>query len=206
MSPISKRGRSRAAHLSCAVTGVNSGQIGINARAVAFEKAQSASFMLRVANPVEIDSIRPNLVRFGDTVTVYGVGVDSIFFVQLGPATLFDYPFEDRAQLTYWSDVAIANVNSPESPVRSEQERFAELARQHSACPSKEQGGALGQISKGQTVPEFERQLFRLPAGLCPQPLESRYGFHLVTVTPPPEGAPATERAKVEVRWIQIPR
>lgn len=31
-------------------------------------------------------------------------------------------------------------------------------------------------------------------------------GFHLVTVTPPPEGAPATERAKVEVRWIQIPR
>ncbi|PAU58438.1 peptidylprolyl isomerase [Pseudomonas sp. PIC25] len=61
-------------------------------------------------------------------------------------------------------------------------QRFAELARQHSACPSKEQGGALGQISKGQTVPEFERQLFRLPAGLCPQPLESRYGFHLVTV------------------------
>ncbi|MGQ7957984.1 peptidylprolyl isomerase [Pseudomonas sp. SP16.1] len=61
-------------------------------------------------------------------------------------------------------------------------QRFAELARQHSACPSKEQGGALGQISKGQTVPEFERQLFRLPAGLYSQPLESRYGFHLVTV------------------------
>ncbi|HZL73645.1 MAG TPA: hypothetical protein VFC86_14400 [Planctomycetota bacterium] len=31
-------------------------------------------------------------------------------------------------------------------------------------------------------------------------------GFHLVTVTPPPAGAPATERAKVVVRWIQIPR
>jgi hypothetical protein len=31
-------------------------------------------------------------------------------------------------------------------------------------------------------------------------------GFHLVTVTPPPDGAPATERAKVVVRWIQIPR
>ncbi|HAJ85305.1 MAG TPA: peptidylprolyl isomerase, partial [Pseudomonas sp.] len=56
-------------------------------------------------------------------------------------------------------------------------QRFAELALQHSACPSKEQGGALGQISKGQTVPEFERQLFRLPVGLCQQPLESRYGY-----------------------------
>ena len=29
-------------------------------------------------------------------------------------ATLFDYPWDDRRQLTYWSDVAIANVNSPE--------------------------------------------------------------------------------------------
>src|SRR3954467_15742006 len=42
-------------------------------------------------------------------------------------ATLFDYPWEDRRQLTYWSDVAIANVNSPEAPVHSEEERFAEL-------------------------------------------------------------------------------
>ena len=44
-------------------------------------------------------------------------------------ATLFDYPWEDRRQLTYWSDVAIANVNSPESPVHSEEERFAELQK-----------------------------------------------------------------------------
>ncbi len=44
-------------------------------------------------------------------------------------ATLFDYPFEDRAQLTYWSDVAICNINDPESPVHTEQERFDELAR-----------------------------------------------------------------------------
>jgi cytochrome P450 len=44
-------------------------------------------------------------------------------------ATLFDYPWEDRRQLTYWSDVAIANVRSPESPVHSEEEKFAELTK-----------------------------------------------------------------------------
>src|SRR4029077_16209184 len=44
-------------------------------------------------------------------------------------ATLFDYPWEDRRQLTYWSDVAIANVNSPEAPVHSEEERFTELTK-----------------------------------------------------------------------------
>ncbi|MGE0223316.1 MAG: cytochrome P450 [Acetobacteraceae bacterium] len=43
-------------------------------------------------------------------------------------ATLFDFPFDERSKLTYWSDVAIANVNAPDSPVRSEQERFAELS------------------------------------------------------------------------------
>jgi cytochrome P450 len=44
-------------------------------------------------------------------------------------ATLFDFPWEDRRKLTYWSDVAIANVNAPDSPVKSDDERFAELGR-----------------------------------------------------------------------------
>ncbi len=61
-------------------------------------------------------------------------------------------------------------------------EDFSRLAAECSACPSKAQGGALGQISKGQTVPEFERQLLRLPLGLAAQPIESRYGFHVVCV------------------------
>ncbi|MET3458857.1 peptidylprolyl isomerase [Pseudomonas kilonensis] len=59
---------------------------------------------------------------------------------------------------------------------------FAELALKYSACPSKEQGGSLGQISKGQTVPELERQLFTLPAGLASKPLESRYGWHVISI------------------------
>jgi len=42
-------------------------------------------------------------------------------------ATLFDFPFEDRRKLTWWSDVAVANVSAPDAPVHSEVERFAEL-------------------------------------------------------------------------------
>lgn len=61
-------------------------------------------------------------------------------------------------------------------------ESFAALARQYSACPSKETGGSLGQISAGQTVPEFERQIFAAEPGLLPSPVESRYGFHLVSI------------------------
>jgi cytochrome P450 len=44
-------------------------------------------------------------------------------------ATLFDFPWEQRRKLTYWSDVAICNVNAPDAPVHTEEERFAELLR-----------------------------------------------------------------------------
>jgi cytochrome P450 len=44
-------------------------------------------------------------------------------------ATLFDFPFEDRAKLTWWSDVAIANVEAPDAVVHSSEERIAELGK-----------------------------------------------------------------------------
>jgi cytochrome P450 len=51
----------------------------------------------------------------------------SIDLTNMMLATLFDFPWEDRMKLTWWSDVAIANVNSPDAVVHSEDERTAEL-------------------------------------------------------------------------------
>jgi len=60
-------------------------------------------------------------------------------------------------------------------------ERFAELALEYSACPSKGQGGHLGQLTKGSTVPEFEAALFNLEAGqLAPTPVASQFGYHII--------------------------
>ena len=69
-------------------------------------------------------------------------------------------------------------------------ESFAELAKRYSACPSKETGGSLGQLSAGQTVPEFERQVFRAGPGLMPAPVESRFGYHIVEVVHHIDGQP----------------
>jgi peptidyl-prolyl cis-trans isomerase C len=63
--------------------------------------------------------------------------------------------------------------------VRADPQSFARLATAHSACPSAAQGGNLGQISRGQTVPEFEAALATLDgAGL----IETRYGLHVAIV------------------------
>jgi cytochrome P450 len=53
----------------------------------------------------------------------------SIELTNMMLATLFDFPWADRAKLTWWSDVAIANVDSPDAVVHSENERFEELTR-----------------------------------------------------------------------------
>lgn len=59
---------------------------------------------------------------------------------------------------------------------------FADFAMRHSDCPSKDEGGELGWLERGQTTPEFDRQVFRLRAGLAAFPVESRWGYHVVSV------------------------
>ena len=66
--------------------------------------------------------------------------------------------------------------------LKSNPNKFPDLAQQYSACPSKEVAGSLGQITKGTTVPEFEKRLFSLPEGLCEEPITSRYGHHIVRI------------------------
>jgi cytochrome P450 len=48
-------------------------------------------------------------------------------------ATLFDYPFERRRELTYWSNVATTNFSDPDALVKTEEERFAELSKMAAA-------------------------------------------------------------------------
>lgn len=76
--------------------------------------------------------------------------------------------------------------------LRVHPERFTEFAQRHSACPSRDEGGELGWIERGDTVPEFERQLFMLAPGLAGLTVETRYGHHVVSVDDIVRGAPLT--------------
>ena len=55
------------------------------------------------------------------------------------------------------------------------------MAQAYSHCTSASQGGNLGQITTGQTTPEFEQALVALaPGQLCEAPVATRYGFHII--------------------------
>ncbi|MGB3436130.1 peptidylprolyl isomerase [Achromobacter sp.] len=86
-------------------------------------------------------------------------------------------------------DMLRAHANVVLAELLEDPSRFAEVAREQSNCPSAALGGCLGQLGRGDTVPEFERAVFALPAGgLLPQLLETRHGLHIVRVTRRIEG------------------
>ncbi len=62
-------------------------------------------------------------------------------------------------------------------------EKFRQMAQQHSDCPSRQQGGNLGQLTRGSTVAEFERALEIMKEGdLSATPVESRFGYHIIAL------------------------
>jgi peptidyl-prolyl cis-trans isomerase SurA len=69
-----------------------------------------------------------------------------------------------------------------QSLIRQGRRRFEDLARDFSEDGSAAQGGDLGWLSPGATVPEFEQAMDALPEGGLSDPVVSRFGVHLIEV------------------------
>ncbi len=68
-------------------------------------------------------------------------------------------------------------------PAEKKAEKFAELAKANSACPSKEKGGDLGEFGHGMMVPEFDKAAFALEVGQISDPVKTQFGYHLIMTT-----------------------
>jgi parvulin-like peptidyl-prolyl isomerase len=61
---------------------------------------------------------------------------------------------------------------------------FAEMAKEHSAdVTSGARGGELGSFERGRTVPPFEEVAFSLEIGEISEPVQTRFGYHLIKVS-----------------------
>jgi len=59
--------------------------------------------------------------------------------------------------------------------------QFAHLAREHSACPSGSDGGGLGQVTPRDVTPEIATMLLAMePGTICPVPVPTRHGYHVL--------------------------
>jgi len=60
---------------------------------------------------------------------------------------------------------------------------FADLAQQHSSCPSGQKGGALGEFGPGQMVKEFDEVVFSGALNTVHGPVKTQFGYHLLEIT-----------------------
>jgi peptidyl-prolyl cis-trans isomerase C len=60
---------------------------------------------------------------------------------------------------------------------------FADVAKEHSNCPSGSQGGDLGEFGPGQMVREFDEVVFSAEVNTVQGPVKTQFGYHLLEVT-----------------------
>lgn len=90
---------------------------------------------------------------------------------------LFKAPRDDAAAYA----TALQRAEAALADVQAAPERFDALARAVSDCPSASEGGRLGQVARGDTTPEFDAALLALgPGQICPSPVQTRYGVHVL--------------------------
>ena len=67
---------------------------------------------------------------------------------------------------------------------------FEDAAKEYSSCPSKDNGGSLGDFGKGQMVPEFDAAVFAMAVGeVTKEPVQTQFGYHLIRLNSKNEGA-----------------
>ena len=75
---------------------------------------------------------------------------------------------------------------------------FEEEALAHSTCPSKANGGNLGEFGRGQMVPEFDTAVFEMEVGeITSEPVKTQFGYHLIKLN---EKTPATQTPFEEIK------
>ena len=100
------------------------------------------------------------------------------------------YRLEDRAHVAHilfktvgMTDAQVAEVKKKAEDALNKAKHggnFADLAKQFSEDTTKDKGGDLGWIVRGQTVPEFETAAFSLPKGSISDLVKTQYGFHII--------------------------
>jgi len=102
------------------------------------------------------------------------------------------YKLQDRAHVAHILFKTVGKTDAEAAEIKKKAEdvlnkakhggNFGDLAKQYSEDTTKDKGGDLGWIVRGQTVAEFEAAAFSLPKGSISDLVKTVYGFHIIQV------------------------
>jgi len=95
---------------------------------------------------------------------------------------LLMYEGSERSTATRSQEEALRKINALRERL-TDGEEFAALAKEHSDCPSGQDGGDLGSFSRGAMVPEFDAVAFTLDIGADSDVVTTAFGYHLLRRT-----------------------
>ena len=131
------------------------------------------------------------------------------------PKRFMSQPLWEVSHILVTGEDAKARAEKMATDLASNPNLFSKLVRDNSDCPSAANGGALGQLSPGGAVPEFEAAIAKLSEGqITSHPVETRFGWHIIRMDSLAPGRPLpfeAVRPKLaeaieKVRWARAAR
>ena len=144
-------------------------------------------------------AFREQLAKLKEGMLINYAGEKAIASARVDENEARAYYDENKAQFT-----TEESVNASHILVKTEEEAtdilakinggeisFEDAAKEYSSCPSKDNGGNLGDFGRGQMVPEFDSAVFSMAEGeISASPVKTQFGYHLIKLVKKNEAKP----------------
>ena len=81
-----------------------------------------------------------------------------------------------------YDDATVQRLEAWKAEIVNDPGKFAQVASEHSLCPSRRNGGDLGFFTRGKMVKEFDTVVFNEDPGTVHGPIRTDFGMHLIFV------------------------
>ena len=194
----------------------------MGARAQAYQNAEGRALILEqlIAQRLFLADAMHNLYEREPTfkeelqrikeqlLTQYAISkaVDSVTVTDIEARKFFD---ENREQFAAQPVVSASHIlvdsedkaNDILGQIQAGSISFEDAARRHSSCPSAQQGGSLGEFTRGQMVPEFDQAVFSMEEGELRGPVKTQFGYHIIRLDEKKQGQPVSfDQAKDQIK------
>ena len=140
---------------------------------------------------------KAELAKLKDTLLVNYVGTKILSEVRVSDKEIEEYYNQNPEKFKVGETVNASHILVDNEDLAKEiyekinkgELSFEDAAKEYSTCPSKENGGNLGDFGRGQMVPEFDKAVFEMQVGeITAEPVKTQFGCHLIKLNAKSDG------------------